>query len=70
MPSPGNQADTEILALAHALIQAGQAPTICDALEILMQEAKRNRDMERQQRIKATQKAKNCRHSRQSNDKK
>lgn len=66
MSRPGNVADTGIMGEARDLIAAGLAATICIALAILMDTASRARDTARMQRIKATQKAMGCRHSRQS----
>ncbi|NEQ97272.1 MAG: hypothetical protein F6K30_11200 [Cyanothece sp. SIO2G6] len=66
MASPGNQADTGIINEAQALIEAGLAASICAALALLMQSAKAARDKTKIQRIKKTQKAKGCRHSRHS----
>lgn len=66
MASAGNVADTGIMDEAQALIQAAAAATICEALAQLMAAAERARDSKRIQRIKATQKAKGCRHSRHS----
>lgn len=66
MSAPGNQADTGIMGEAQELIRAGRAATICAALEILLQLAKAAGDTKRVQRIKTTQKAKGCRHSRHS----
>jgi len=63
MSAPGNVADTGIVNEAQALIAAGAAATMCEALQILMDQA---RDAARKQRIKRTQKAKGCRHSRHS----
>jgi hypothetical protein len=66
MSSAGNVADTGIVNDATALIAAGLAATMCAALDQLMDAAARARDTKRMQKIKATQKAKGCRHSRQS----
>jgi RHS repeat-associated protein len=66
MAANGNQADTGIMGEAQALIAAGLAAGICEALAMLMDAAKRACDSARQQRIKKTQKAKGCRHSRHS----
>ncbi len=66
MASSGNQADTGIMDEVQALIRAGQAATVCAALELLMQLAKQAGDRAKIQRIKKTQKAKGCRHSRHS----
>lgn len=64
MTAEGNVADTGILEESHQLIQRGSAITICEALEILMQNARRERDSVKMVKIKATQKAKECRHRR------
>jgi hypothetical protein len=64
MASQGNVADTGIINEAQALIAAGKAANMCEALQILMDQAKGNAS--RKNRIKATQKAKGCRHSRHS----
>jgi len=66
MAAPGNQADTGIMNEANELISQGKAEDICEALAILMKEAKAAVDSSRMQRIKGTQKAKGCRHSRHS----
>ncbi|MFL6075467.1 MAG: polymorphic toxin type 34 domain-containing protein [Mycobacteriales bacterium] len=66
MASSGNVADTGIMEEVTAMIAAGLAASVCDALAILMDSAKRAGDTARQQRIKRTQKAKGCRHSRHS----
>lgn len=70
MASHGNVADTGIMEEVQRLIDAaraaGQALTICEALAQLMAAAERARDSAKIQRIKATQKAKGCRHSRHS----
>jgi hypothetical protein len=60
----GNVADTGIMQEAQAIVAAGTAATLCAALELLMRAAQAAGDSSRQQRIKATQKAKGCRHSR------
>lgn len=66
MAAPGNQADTGILDEAYALIRAGAAAEMCAALALLMEQARRAGDTAKMQRIKKTQKAKDCRHSRHS----
>lgn len=63
MASSGNVADTGIMEEARALVAAGKAPDICAALAMLMAATK---DSRRKLRIKATQKAQGCRHSRHS----
>jgi hypothetical protein len=57
-----NVGDTGIENEARALIESGKAATMCEALAILMDQAKTAKDSKRQQRIKATQKAHGCRH--------
>ena len=66
MASKGNQADTGIMNEVDALIRAGTAATVCAALAMLMAAAKSAGDKKKMQRIKKTQKAKGCRHSRHS----
>jgi Bacterial toxin 34 len=63
MASQGNVADTGIMGEARALIVAGRAADICAALAILMAGTT---DSKRKLKIKATQKAMGCRHSRHS----
>ncbi|GAA3635332.1 hypothetical protein GCM10022236_42450 [Microlunatus ginsengisoli] len=63
MASAGNVADTGIMEEARAMIAAGTASDICDALAKLMAATG---DSRRKLRIKATQKAMGCRHSRHS----
>jgi len=62
-----NVADTGIMGEVQGLIEAakaaGAALTICEALAQLMAAAKRAGDSARVNKIKATQKAKGCRHS-------
>jgi hypothetical protein len=68
MSSAGNVADTgimgEVADLIAAAKAAGAALSICEALDQLMAAA--GSDSKRKMRIKATQKAKGCRHSRHS----
>jgi hypothetical protein len=67
MAAPGNVADTGILDEAQRLISAAAGSlTMCEALAQLMAAAERARDTRKIQRIKSTQKAKGCRHSRHS----
>jgi hypothetical protein len=66
MASHGNVADTGVMQQANALIASGQAPDICAALAMLMDATRRAGDTSQMQKIKATQKAKGCRHSRHS----
>ncbi|WP_428262865.1 polymorphic toxin type 34 domain-containing protein [Haliangium sp.] len=66
--SAGNVADTGIMAEVHEMIRAAnREPTpeeICRALATLMQAAKDAGDTRRENRIRATQKSRGCRHSR------
>jgi preprotein translocase subunit SecG len=62
MAAVGNVADTGIMNEVNAMIAAGQATDVCDALKKLYDTA----SGERRNKIKATQKAKGCRGSRQS----
>ncbi|WP_446387529.1 polymorphic toxin type 34 domain-containing protein [Coleofasciculus sp. B1-GNL1-01] len=64
MPARGNLSDSGILAEAYQLLREGSAKTLCQALDILMRDAKTTRDTARILRIKGTQKAKGCRRSR------
>ncbi|HEY9671891.1 MAG TPA: polymorphic toxin type 34 domain-containing protein [Waterburya sp.] len=64
MPSRGNVGDNGILAEARQLIEVGSAKTMCEALQILMNKARGGRDKAKQEKIKATQKAKGCRRCR------
>lgn len=64
MTAEGNVADTGIREEANQLIQCGLASEICEALQILMKNAKRDRDSVKVGKIKRTQKAKDCRHRR------
>jgi len=57
-----NVADTGVVDEANALIRAGKAAGMCAALAQLMDAARRSRDTSKMQKIKATQKAKGCRH--------
>jgi hypothetical protein len=66
LSAPGNQSDTGILEEAQALIRAGKASNICQALDILMADAKSKRDKQRRKRIRKTQKHQGCSHSRYS----
>jgi hypothetical protein len=62
MTAEGNVADTGILEEARGLIQSGLATTICEALDILIKNAKG--DSVKIQKIKATQKSEGCRRRR------
>jgi hypothetical protein len=64
MPSKGNVGDTSILAEARQLQSVGSVKTMCEALQILMNKARGTRDKAKQEKIKATQKAKGCRRCR------
>jgi len=64
MTSEGNVADTGILKEAQQLMQDGSATSMGEALKILMENAERNNDNVKIQKIKATQKAKRKRRSR------
>jgi hypothetical protein len=64
MTSEGNVADTGILKEAQQLMQDGSAISIGNALKILMENAERNDDKVKIQKIKTTQKAKRKRRSR------
>jgi len=57
-----NVGDTGVENEARKLIEAGKAATMCDALAILMDAAKRAKDTSKQGKIKATQKKHGCRH--------
>ncbi len=57
-----NVADTGITNEARALIAAGLATSMCDALGKLWDQASKKRDKAKLQRIKATQKYFGCRH--------
>ena len=61
----GNVADTGVVNEAQALIAAGTAAEICAALAILMEAARRAGDKAKMQKIKATQKAYDCRRHRE-----
>lgn len=61
MSAAGNVADTGIMEEARTMIAAATATDICDALARLMAAAS---DSVRKLKIKATQKATGCRHSR------
>lgn len=64
MTAEGNVADTGILEEARGLIQRGLATTIREALDILIKNAKRERDSVKIQKIKVTQKSEGCRRRR------
>lgn len=64
MTAEGNVADTGILEEANQLIQRKLATGMCEALQILMENAKRDRDSVKKGKIKRTQKHQGCRHHR------
>lgn len=64
MPSRGNVGDSGILAEARQLIEVGSAKTMCEALKILMNKARRVRDKAKMAKIQATQKYQRCRRCR------
>ncbi|MEG3849360.1 polymorphic toxin type 34 domain-containing protein [Microcoleus sp. herbarium19] len=64
MTSEGNVADTGILQEAQQLMQDGSVASMGEALKILMENAERNDDKVKIQKIKTTQKAKRKRRSR------
>lgn len=69
LAAPGRWADQGIMEEANALIRAGHAASLCEALQMLLDGVKQLRDKEgkhRKRRIETTQKANNCRHSRHS----
>jgi hypothetical protein len=70
MTAEGNVADTGILEEAKQLIAQKEASDMPEALEILKQQAKRDRDKEKMEKIKTTQKALDVRRSRHSGKKK
>jgi hypothetical protein len=57
-----NVGDTGIENEARDLISKGLAASMCEALAILMDQAKSMKDTKRQQRIKGTEKKYGCRH--------
>ena len=71
MTAEGNVADTGIVKEVNQLIIAEKkASGQSEALEILKQQAKRDKDKEKMEKIKRTQKAFGERHSRSSGKKK
>ncbi len=68
MTSKGNVSDTGILAEARQLMRDGLATKTCDALKILMENARRDGDNAKIRKIIAAEKAQNCRHCRKSKD--
>ena len=70
MTAEGNVADTGIVEEVNQLIAEKKASDQSEALEILKQQAKRDKDKEKMEKIKRTQKAFGERHSRSSGKKK
>jgi hypothetical protein len=70
MTAEGNVADTGIVEEVKQLIAEKKASDQSEALKILKQQAKRDNDKEKKQKIKTTQKAFGDRHSRSSGKKK
>ena len=70
MTAEDNVADTGIREEVNQLIAEKKASNIPEALEILKQQAKRDKDKEKMEKIKRTQKAFGERHSRSSGKKK
>ena len=70
MTAEGNVADTGIVEEVKQLIAENKASDQSEALKILKQQAKRDNDKEKKQKIKTTQKAFGDRHSRSSGKKK
>jgi hypothetical protein len=70
MTAEGNVQDTGIVAEAEQLFAEKKASNMTEALEILKQQAKRDKDKEKMKKIITTQKAFGERHSRSSGTKK
>jgi Bacterial toxin 34 len=70
MTSEGNVADTGILQEIHQLMREGLVEDKCEALKIILEDAKRRSDTTKQVRIYRTQKACGCKHSRHSSGRK
>ena len=70
MTAEGNVADTGIVEEVNQLIAENKASDQSEALKILKQQAKRDNDKEKKQKIKTTQKAFDRTRSRHSNKKK
>ncbi|MEZ2229294.1 polymorphic toxin type 34 domain-containing protein [Microcoleus sp.] len=70
MTAEGNVADTGIVEEANQLIAEKKASDMPEALEILKQQAKRDKDKEKMEKIKRTLKAFGGKHSRYSGKKK
>ena len=59
-----NVLDSGIMGEVHKLLADLKATTVCEALDLLLEEAKANSDKARRRRIETTQKGAGCRHSR------
>lgn len=71
MTAEGNVTDTGIVEEAKQLIEEGKKDlNMPEALEILKQQAKRDKDKEKMEKITRTEKALGVRHSRHSGKKK
>ncbi|MEG4073049.1 polymorphic toxin type 34 domain-containing protein [Microcoleus sp. Pol14C2] len=70
MTAEGNVADTGIVEEVNQLIAEKKASDKSEALKILKQQAKRDNDKEKMEKIKSTQKFFGDRHSRSSGKKK
>jgi len=70
MTAEGNVADTGIVEEANQLIAEKKASNMPEALKILKQQAKRDKDKEKMEKIKRTEKAFGGKHSRYSGKKK
>jgi hypothetical protein len=70
MTSEGNVADTGILQEIYQLKREGVTDDKCEALKIILEEAKRRSDTDKQLKIYRTQKACGCKHSRHSSSRK
>jgi hypothetical protein len=70
MTAEGNVADTGIVEEVNQLIDEKKASAQSEALEILKQQAQRDKDKEKMKKIITTQKAKDGRRSRHSGKKK
>jgi Bacterial toxin 34 len=69
MTAEGNVADTGIVEEANELIAEKKASNMPEALEILKQQAKHDKNKEKMEKIKTTQKAFDCRRRRASGKK-
>ena len=70
MTAEGNVADTGIVEEAKQLIAEKKASDMPEALEILKQQAKHDKNKQKMEKIKTTQKAFGGKHSRYSGKKK